>query len=110
MKGDDMGATTQMGHAGLNISDLARSKRFYQDLLGFELKGESEEHGRRFVLLGRGPRILLTLWEQAKGPYAPGQAGLHHLSFQAESMEEVRAAEKKLRAQGIAFRYDGVVP
>ena len=105
-----MATTVQMGHVGLNVSDLGRSKRFYQDLLGFELKLESEEHGRKFVLLGRGPQILLTLWEQAKGRYAPAQAGLHHLSFQAERLEDVRAAEKRLQDQGVEFRYTGVVP
>jgi lactoylglutathione lyase len=105
-----MGTTVQMGHVGLNVSDLGRSRRFYQDLLGFELKLESEEQGRKFALLGKGPQLLLTLWEQAKGRYAPAQAGLHHLSFQAEHMEEVRAAEQKLKAQGVEFRYSGVVP
>jgi len=105
-----MGTTVQMGHVGLNVSDLGRSKGFYQDLLGFDVKMESEEGGRKFVLLGRGSQVLLTLWEQARGRYASGQAGLHHLSFQAEHMDEVRAAEKKLAAGGIEFRYSGVVP
>jgi lactoylglutathione lyase len=105
-----MATTVQMGHVGLNVSDLERSKRFYQDLLGFELKRESQEQGRKFALLGRGPQILLTLWEQAQGRYAAGQAGLHHLSFQAERLEDVRAAEERLRARGVEFRYAGVVP
>ncbi|HZF00014.1 MAG TPA: VOC family protein [Planctomycetota bacterium] len=105
-----MAATVQMGHVGLNVSDLGRSKKFYQDLLGFEVKLESEERGRKFILLGRGPAILLTLWEQAKGGYAPGQAGLHHLSFQVDHMDEVRSTEGRLRSQGIDFHYSGVVP
>jgi len=105
-----MTATLQMGHIGLNVSDLARSKRFYQDLLGFENKLESVEKGRKFVLLGRGQEVLLTLWEQSKGKYAPGQPGLHHLSFQAKSMEEVRTAESTLKALNIDFQYSGVVP
>jgi lactoylglutathione lyase len=105
-----MTATLQMGHVGLNVSDLGRSKRFYQDLLGFESKLESEEHGRKFILLGRGPELLLTLWQQAEGRYAPGRPGLHHLSFQAGTMEEVRAAEAALKRMGVEFQYRGVVP
>jgi lactoylglutathione lyase len=105
-----MGAMLQMGHVGLNVSDLERSKKFYRELLGFELMMESEERGRRFALLGKGPQVLLTLWEQARERYAPAPAGLHHLSFQAEHLDEVRAAEKKLAAGGVRFHYSGVVP
>lgn len=104
-----MTATLQMGHVGLNVSDLGRSKKFYQDLLGFEVKLESEEHGKKFVLLGRGPAILLTLWEQAKGTFAPAQAGLHHLSFMAEHLDEVRRAEAQLKKQGVEFHHSGIV-
>jgi len=105
-----MSATMLMGHVGLNVRDLGRSKEFYRELLGFETKLESEEHGRKFVLLGRGPELLLTLWEQAKGHYAPGQAGLHHLSFQAGTMDEVRTAEAALKRMAVDFKYAGVVP
>jgi catechol 2,3-dioxygenase-like lactoylglutathione lyase family enzyme len=103
-------ATFMTGHVGLNVSDLARSKKFYQELLGFETKLESEEKGRKFVLLGRGPDIVVTLWEQARSGYAPAQAGLHHLSFQVGKMDEVRQAEQQLRARGVEFAYDGIVP
>ena len=34
------------GHIGLNVRDLARSKRFYQDVFGFDLAGESNDEGR----------------------------------------------------------------
>lgn len=98
------------GHVGLNVSDLSRSKSFYRDLFGFETTLESEEKGRRFVLLGRGADIVLTLWEQAKTGFSPSGAGLHHLSFRAESMDEVRRAEKSLREKGVEFAYEGVVP
>ena len=98
------------GHVGLNVSDLARSSSFYRDLLGLETKLESQEKGRRFALLGRGNDIVLTLWEQAKAGFSPSGAGLHHLSFRAESMDQVRRAEKELRARGVEFAYEGIVP
>lgn len=98
------------GHVGLNVSDLARSKAFYRDIFGFETKMESEEKGRRFVLMGRGPEIVLALWEQAREGFAPGRAGLHHLSFQVGSMDDVRRVERELRARQVEFAYDGIVP
>jgi lactoylglutathione lyase len=75
-------ADFEMGHVGLAVRDLARSRAFYQELLGFEVKAESEQAGRRFVLLGEGGRILLTLWEQATEGFDGARSGLHHLSFQ----------------------------
>ena len=46
--------TIQTGHVGLNVSDLEGSKRFYQEVLGFQVMGESQEEGRRFAFLGDG--------------------------------------------------------
>src|SRR5690242_11672588 len=103
-------ATFQTGHVGLNVRDVARSKEFYRDVFGFDTMLESEEKGRKFVLLGKGTQIQLTLWEQAQGGFQKGQAGLHHLSFQVEGMDDVRRAERQLRSRGTEFAYDGVVP
>lgn len=102
--------TVQTGHVGLNVSDLDRSKAFYQAVFGFAVLGESREDGRRFVFLADGPKLVLTLWEQSVGRFEPGRPGLHHLSFQAETIDQVRAAEEKLRAMGVSPRYDGIVP
>jgi catechol 2,3-dioxygenase-like lactoylglutathione lyase family enzyme len=34
------------GHIGLNVRDLMRSKRFYQDVFGFDIAAESNDEGR----------------------------------------------------------------
>jgi len=102
--------TVQTGHIGLNVSDLARSKQFYQQVFGFEVLGESQEAGRQFVFLGRDGTPVLTLWQQSEGRFATHQPGLHHLAFQVGTIEEVRAFEVRLHALGTSFLYDGVVP
>ncbi|NBM18030.1 VOC family protein [Streptomyces sp. GC420] len=97
------------GHIGLNVTDLDRSLAFYRDALGFQTLGEGKEDGRRFAFLGRDGRLVLTLWQQAEGSYAPGLAGLHHLAFEVDGIEQVREAESALRALGVEFVHEGVV-
>ncbi|GGU86613.1 hypothetical protein GCM10010275_22910 [Streptomyces litmocidini] len=96
-------------HVGLNVTDLGRSLAFYGDVLGFDVLGEGEEKDSRYAFLGRDGRLVLTLWQQAEGTYDPGRPGLHHLAFEAESVEHVRAAEAALTARGASFAYEGVV-
>ena len=100
----------QTGHVGLNVSDLDRSKKFYEDVFGFALVGESREEGRRFVFLSQGDKLVLTLWQQAEGRFGRRHPGLHHLSFQVASIQEVREAAQKLKALNAPLIYDGIVP
>ncbi|MER5732739.1 VOC family protein [Streptomyces sp. NPDC002138] len=101
--------TLSTGHIGLNVTDLGRSLGFYRDVLGFEPLGEGKEADRRYAFLGQDGALVLTLWEQATGPFAPAAAGLHHLALSAGTIEDVRAYEERLRALGVEFAYEGVV-
>ena len=98
------------GHVGLNVTDLERSLPFYVRVFGFEVQAEGKEPGRRWAFLGRDGRLVLTLWQQSDSAFPESSAGLHHLSFQVDSIEEVRAAEAVLRELDAEFRYDGIVP
>ena len=101
--------TLRTGHIGLNVTDLDRSLAFYRDVLGFALVAEGKEDGRRYAFLGDGENLLLTLWQQADQAYDGARAGLHHLAFQADSVERVREYEEALKAYGADFAYEGVV-
>jgi catechol 2,3-dioxygenase-like lactoylglutathione lyase family enzyme len=98
------------GHVGLNVTDLQRSKAFYQQVFGFEVAAESGDAGRAFVFLKQGDTLVLTLWPQSDGAVAVGRPGLHHLSFQVETSEQVEAAHARLRALGARIHHGGVVP
>ncbi|MCG6494697.1 VOC family protein [Kitasatospora sp. A2-31] len=110
MSSTTLSSTLQTGHIGLNVTDLDRSVAFYRRALGLEPMREGTEPDRRFAFLGRDGRLVITLWQQSEGVFATGAPGLHHLSFQVDSLEEVRAAEQVLRELGAEFAHDGVVP
>ena len=104
-----MAQSLQTGHIGLNVTDLERSRKFYTDIFGFEVLGESSAKGREYVFLGQGDKPVLTLWQQSQGSFPKQSPGLHHLSFQVDSMELVKAAEGRLRHWNTRFQYEGVV-
>ncbi|GHH38436.1 lactoylglutathione lyase [Streptomyces umbrinus] len=106
-----MSTTTalRIGHTGLNVTDLDRSLAFYRDVLGFTVIVEGKEEDRRYAFLGEDGRPVLTLWQQADHGYAATGAGLHHLALEVDTVEQVRAYETALRAQGVEFAHEGVV-
>jgi lactoylglutathione lyase len=109
--GDDRGGrmTPRTGHIGINVTDLARSTAFYSQVFDLTVLGGATEGPRKFVFLGDGSGPILTLWEQGEGKFDPRAPGLHHLSFQAESMEAVRAVLARLRERGARLFHDEIV-
>ena len=101
---------TTTGHVGINVTSLDRSQLFYTDVFGLTRIGGSDDAPRRFAFLGDGERLVLTLWEQSEGRFDARMPGLHHLSFEVPSVDDVHAAEERLRARGATFAYEGVVP
>ncbi|MET8775063.1 VOC family protein [Nocardia sp. NPDC004654] len=97
------------GHIGLNVSDLDRSVDFYRRALGFEQLAAGDAAGRRWAFLGADGKLVITLWEQSDGVFSTETPGLHHLSFQVEDIEQVRAVESALRELSVRFVHDGVV-
>lgn len=97
------------GHVGLNVTDLPRSVDFYRRALGFEQLGISDEGEHRFAFLGSEGTLRLTLWQQSDGAFSTRSPGLHHLSFQVDTIEQVQTVEAALKELGVTFAHDGVV-
>ncbi|BCK54036.1 VOC family protein [Nocardia wallacei] len=96
------------GHIGLNVTDLDRSVEFYRRALGFEQLGGGDG-AHRFAFLGADGRLQLTLWQQSDGEFSAKTPGLHHLSFQVDTIEQVREVEAVLKDLAVTFAHDGVV-
>lgn len=98
------------GHIGLNVSDLGRSVDFYRRAFGFEqLAASADVDEKRWAFLGANGKLVLTLWQQSDGAFSTETPGLHHLSFQVDTIEQVRSIEAQLRELSVSFAHDGVV-
>jgi len=101
-----LATTFATGHVGLNVADLDRSVEFYAGIFGWSVKGR----GDGYAFLGDDARLILTLWQQSDGTFATDRPGLHHLSFEVDSVEAVEAAEARVREAGLRLYHDGIVP
>ncbi len=97
------------GHVGLNVSDLERAVRFYQEVFGFELAARSDQLGREYAFLSQDGDLVLTLWRQSNGRAATDRPGLHHMAFRVESVADIETAEARLRALGATIHHGGMV-
>lgn len=104
------GGTLRTGHVGLNVTDVDRSIDFYQRILGLDCTLQSREPGEEWAFLTRGDEIVLTLWKQSSGDFPLDRPGLHHLSFQVESIEEVLQCQARAQGLGADIFHGGVVP
>jgi catechol 2,3-dioxygenase-like lactoylglutathione lyase family enzyme len=84
-----------IGHVLLRVADEERSKRFYRDVLGFQVAEQDPEHGGVFMTLGDGFHALdITQHGTPEAAEAPhrGQIGL------ASSMSPSRSRAMRLCA------------
>jgi len=92
---------TGFAHMLLKVADLARSQRFYVDLVGFAVRlANPLPDGRPFVPFHQG--IALT----SGGPGAPTQ--IDHIAFKVRG---VRAIAERLRKADVKFfreLHDGI--
>lgn len=95
--------TVALGNIGLNVSDLDISEAFYQEVFGLRVAEESLQLPLRYASMARGGRTVMTLWERSGGHMEQCLQGLHHLSFEADSLDEVNRTKGILDNLGIRW-------
>jgi lactoylglutathione lyase len=93
--------TIALGHVGITVSDLDVSEGFYQEVLGLRAVDESLQFPFRYASMARDGKPVLTLWEHSGGRIKKRRPGLHHLGFEAESLEEVNRTKGLLDGLGV---------
>jgi catechol 2,3-dioxygenase-like lactoylglutathione lyase family enzyme len=87
---------TDYAHMLMKVSDIARSERFYVDLLGFKIRpAKPLADGRPFVPFTQG--LALTSGGTQNSPQ------IDHIAFKAK---DVRAIAARLRAANVKFDRD----
>jgi catechol-2,3-dioxygenase len=94
---------TRLNHAVLFVSDLERSVSFYREVFGFEVIAEEPRANAAFLrapasgnhhdlgLFGLGPATV---------PRQRNSAGLYHLAWQVDTIEDLADARERLLAAG----------
>src|SRR5947209_19624399 len=85
---DTMMRLKEIGHVLLRVLDLERSKKFYSDVLGFQVLQEDPEHRGTFMAL-EGQSHAIDLFQgkhtEAAHQQTPGVRGRWHVPFPAET-------------------------
>jgi catechol 2,3-dioxygenase-like lactoylglutathione lyase family enzyme len=89
-----------MRHIALKVTDVARSKNFYRDILGMDVVWEPDPQN---VYLSTGCDNIAL--HQVSQSFAAGavERQLDHLGFVVETVERVRELEESFRAQGVSI-------
>jgi catechol 2,3-dioxygenase-like lactoylglutathione lyase family enzyme len=97
----------EFNHAGIFVSDIEESTRFYHDLLGFDIVISYKMPGDWPItyLRSGGGQIELLGRPGVSRPTAPpqddSQAGIRHIGFKTEDLDGIAA---RLHAAGVKFR------
>src|SRR5215210_2392410 len=105
-------STTAYAHVRLTVTDIARSRAFYDEVFGlpvaFELPPDADEETRErlsFLFGGVVYRLgdsLLGLRPAGTGTFSEDRTGLDHLSFRVDSHSDLVTAVEVLDERGVS--------
>lgn len=100
---------SRIGHAALRIRDMEESKRFYTEVLGFNIVEEDPEHGGCFMRLPSGGDTdghMLDLVpvddpDTASPPPGSNGVGVVHIAIKVDSNDDLKDAYEHLQQHGV---------
>jgi len=93
-----------LGHVNIYVRDAARSKAWYEDVLGLHTY-HYREGWAAFLSADKDKShevALMQVGNDAAGPQR-GQVGLNHMAWMMASLDDLKDAYLRLKAKGIAI-------
>ncbi|PSK93790.1 catechol 2,3-dioxygenase [Murinocardiopsis flavida] len=98
-----------VGHVHLKVGDVETARRFYVDVLGFEVTAAPGGQALFVSAGGYHHHVAMNTWlSRGAGPRTPA-LGLGQVVIEVPSSDAVGAVAERLRGHGIAYRHDGAV-
>ena len=104
----DSAVTRGAHHIGLTVPDLAETRAFFLDTLGFAQVGEVPDYPAVFLTDGA---LMITLWQAADPDSAvafdrKNVIGLHHFAMKVEDGDSLDALHQKLtKTDGVEIEF-----
>jgi len=95
----------RVGHLVLRVKDVERSRRFFEDTLGFPVVAQNERGMVFFSTDVEDNHHMLAIMPAKEGAAmpSPDQVGMQHVSFELDSFAELQDAYRVFKEKGVAI-------
>ncbi|SIO22805.1 catechol 2,3-dioxygenase [Carnobacterium alterfunditum] len=98
---------TYMGHVHLFVAELEETEKFYNDILGFDLKFKFGPQAKFFAAGEYHHQIAANVWAGKNIPAAQkGLRGLAYFTIVVSSSDELAQIKEKLDAKNYSYQLD----
>ena len=93
----------RVGHLVLRVKDVERSKRFFEEILGFPVVAQNERGMVFFSTDVKDNHHMLAIMPAKEGAAMPqrDQVGMQHVSFELGSFAELQDAWRRLKEEDV---------
>lgn len=94
----------RLGHVGIFVKDVEKSKKFYTEVLGFKVSDVNEQ-GIVFLRCGTDHHdtVLVPLPKESAGAVSTERKEVQQISYEVDRVEDLRAALKHLKQNGVTI-------